>query len=380
MKQKFLKTNKKIDLVFVNLNLGMGGIETLILEICKRLDTKKFSPKVCVFEKDGILQNEFERAGIPVHALERKDGLDVTLPIRLALLLKRIGADIVHTHNHSVWLYGGIAARILSLPLVHTEHTSPDYNKEKWYKIERWLSYITDRITTVSNSVGKFMEERERIASDKITVIHNGIDTKIYSKYVDRDVKRKELNLADSDQIIGNIARFFPNKDHACLLKAFKLVVEKIPSAKLLIAGDGPLRNELFELTEKLALTSTVKFLGNRRDIPELLRIFDVFALSSIKEGLPITLLEAMASEVPTVATDVDGNPELVVHNQTGYIVPARDPNSLADKIITLLMDKEKAKRMGEMGRVRAEEEFSFEKMSAKYDVLYSSMLNGKRK
>jgi glycosyltransferase involved in cell wall biosynthesis len=224
------------------------------------------------------------------------------------------------------------------------------------------------------------MEERERIASDKITVIHNGIDTKIYSKYVDRDVKRKELNLADSDRIIGNIARFFPNKDHACLLKAFKLVVEKIPSAKLLIAGDGPLRNELLELTEELALTSTVKFLGNRRDIPELLRIFDVFALSSIKEGLPITLLEAMASEVPTVATDVDGNPELVVHNQTGYIVPARDPNSLADKIITLLMDKEKAKRMGEMGRVRAEEEFSFEKMSAKYDVLYSSMLNGKRK
>jgi glycosyltransferase involved in cell wall biosynthesis len=380
MKQKSFKANKKIDLVFVNLNLGMGGIETLILEICKRLDTKKFSPQVCVFEKDGILQNEFEQAGIPVHALERKDGLDVTLPIRLALLLKKIRADIVHTHNHSVWLYGGIAARILNLPLVHTEHTSPDYNKEKWYKIERWLSYITDRITTVSNSVGKFMEERERIASDKITVIHNGIDTKIYSKYVDRDVKRKELNLADSDRIIGNIARFFPNKDHACLLKAFKLVVEKIPSAKLLIAGDGPLRNELLELTEELALTSTVKFLGNRRDIPELLRIFDVFALSSIKEGLPITLLEAMASSVPTVATDVDGNPELVVHNQTGYIVPARDPNSLADKIITLLMDKEKAKRMGEMGRARAEEEFSFEKMSAKYDVLYSSMLNGKRK
>jgi glycosyltransferase involved in cell wall biosynthesis len=380
MKQKFLKTNKKVNLVFVNLNLGMGGIETLILEICKRLDTKKFSPKVCVFEKDGILQDEFEQAGIPVYALERKDGLDVTLPIRLALLLKRIGADIVHTHNHSVWLYGGIAARILNLPLVHTEHTSPDYNKEKWYKIEKWLSYITDRITTVSNSVGKFMEVRERIAPDKITVIHNGIDTGIYSKYVDRDVKRKELNLDDSDQIIGNIARFFPNKDHACLLRAFKLVVERIPSAKLLIAGDGPLRNELFGLTEKLALTSTVKFLGNRRDIPELLRIFDVFALSSIKEGLPITLLEAMASEVPIVATDVDGNPEVVVHNQTGYIVPARDPNSLADKIITLLMDKEKAKHMGKTGRVRAEEEFSFEKMSAQYDALYSSLLNGKRK
>lgn len=378
-KGRKIGADERINLIFISLSLDIGGIETLILEICKRINTRKYAPKVCVFEKNGALQAEFEEADIPLYILENNQGLDISLPFRLALLLKKLNADIVHTHNHSVWLYGGIAAKIANVPLVHTEHTSPHYNVKRWYKIERYLSLVTNKITAVSQSISSFMIEKEHITADKIEVIHNGIDCESYQVKIDKAEKRKELGIREKDLVIGNVARFFPNKDQECLLKAFRIVSDRVPESKLLIAGDGPLKNSLFQLREELKLKDNVQFLGNRRDIPELLKVFDVFALSSIKEGLPITILEAMASGLPVVATDVDGNPEVVINNNTGYIVPPKNPKLLAEKIIKLLLNGETRRKMGQNSRERVEREFSFDKMISKYDTLYRSIVGKNR-
>ena len=361
-------------IMYLNQSLGMGGIETLILELCKRLDRAAYATCVCVFEDGGMLVREFEAVGVPVHVVKKGRGVDWWLPVRLARLARREGVDVLHTHNTAAWFYGVLAAWLAGVPVVHTEHTSPSYHARRWMKIENTLSLATARISAVSGSVARVMTEQQGIAAEKVRVIHNGIEAAVYGAAADGAGLKETLGVPREAPVVGNVARFFPNKDHRTLLQAFTRVVERVPSAMLLIAGEGPLRSDIEEEIRKLRLSDKVRLLGNRRDIPALLRVFDLFALSSVKEGLPIVLLEAMASGVPVVATEVDGNPELVVHQETGLLVPPRNPDALAEAICCLLQDCDAARRMGERGRERVRRLFTFERMVNAYQDVYGSV------
>ncbi len=365
---------KKTHIMFITFSLDVGGIETLILEICRRIDRQKYQPFVCSFFENGRLEPEFKNLDIPVYTVQKSDGLDWSLSFRLVKLFKELEVDIVHTHNPSVWLYGGIAAKLAGVPLIHTAHTPSDYRVERWGKIEKVLSWFTDRVTSVSISVGEFMIQKEGIAREKVLVIQNGVKLEDYEVQVNRDEKRRELGLFENDFAFINVARFFPNKDHSTLLKAFAKVVKEIPEAKLLLCGEGPLKEDLLRETEALKISGCVKFLGNRRDIPQIHRAIDAFVLSSIKEGLPIVLLEAMASGVPIITTDVDGNPEAVAHNETGLVVPARNPEALAKAMVEMRRDPARARAMGEKGKARVKELFTFEKMVNAYYKLYDEI------
>ncbi len=368
---------KKKHIMFITFSLDVGGIETLILEICRRIDRQKYQPFVCSFYEKGRLAKEFESLDIPVLTVPKlTESIDWTLPFRLAKQFRDLDIDIVHTHNPSVWLYGGIAAKLACLPLIHTAHTPSDYAVGRWGMIERVLSWFTDQVTSVSKSVAEFMIEGEGVARKKVQVILNGVKSEDYDVTVDRAEKRRELGLAENDFAYINVARFFPNKDHSTLLKAFAIVVKQMPEAKLLLCGEGTLKEDLMKEAAALGLTNSVKFLGNRRDIPYVHRAIDVFVLSSIKEGLPIVLLEAMASGVPIVTTDVDGNPEAVLHNETGLVVPARNPEALAKAMIELKNDPARRRSMGEKGRTRVKEHFTFEKMVASYYAIYDRISN----
>ncbi|MBI2870413.1 MAG: glycosyltransferase [Candidatus Omnitrophica bacterium] len=365
-------TRDRVHILFVNYSLGMGGIETLILEIAKRMDKNRFRASVCVFHQaeEVKLIQEFNEAGIPVYTFEKGRGVNWTLPFQIARLARSKGVDVIHSHNPSGWFYGGLTSLAARLPLVHTEHTSPDYDFKRWYAIERCLARITARITAVAGSVARFMREEEGIRKP-VEVIYNGVEAALYDIQIDRAQKRKELGLDEKTPAIGIVARFFPEKDHKCLLEAFTKVVARIPRARLLIAGDGPLRDELVTCKDKLGLDGQVTFLGNRRDIPEFLKALDLFVLSSYKEGLPVVLLEAMAAGLATVATDVDGNPELVLDKKTGLVVPAKNPRALADAICELIADPARAGRMGEEGRRIVREKFNFRQMITAYESIY---------
>jgi glycosyltransferase involved in cell wall biosynthesis len=162
---------------FVNYELGTGGIETLILEICKRLNREHFEPVVFTLCSGGVLEKEFIQAGVPVYGVEKRSGKDLGLIFRLAGQMRKAGVYVVHTHNAIAWLYGGIAARLAGVPFVHTEHTSPDHRAERWRKIEKWMSHLTAQITTVSGSVAQFMIDQEHISSKKVQVVYNGIES-----------------------------------------------------------------------------------------------------------------------------------------------------------------------------------------------------------
>jgi glycosyltransferase involved in cell wall biosynthesis len=352
----------------------MGGVENLILEICKKLDKNKVSPLVIVFQKDGKLQNEFAKENIPVFIVEKGSGLAYIMPFKLANLFKKNKIDLVNTHNQGAWLYGGIAAKLAGIPLLQTEHTTYAYlpkKAQRWNLLEFGLSLLTQQINTVSKSVADYMIHKEHISKNKIKIIYNGIDPHRYEVKFDVVLKKEKLGIKESEIIIGNIASLSDKKDQSTLLKAFQLVTKQIPNIKLLIAGEGCLRNELINLSKDLGLENKVSFLGNRRDIPELLQTFDLFVLSSIMEGFPIVLLEAMAAGLPIIATDVDGNSESVIHGETGLIVKPRDINEMANAIIQLLTNKEKAQQMGEAGKKRVKEKFTFEKMMQEYERIY---------
>jgi glycosyltransferase involved in cell wall biosynthesis len=166
------------------------------------------------------------------------------------------------------------------------------------------------------------------------------------------------------------VARLAPEKDIGTLIRAFQILVPKFSDVELVVVGDGVERKKL----EALALGANVRFLGSRDDIPELMRSFDVFVLASLTEGISLTLLEAMAASKPIVATNVGGNPEVVVDGVTGFLVPSQDPQAMADKILLLLNDPQLAQRMGIAGRRRVEQNFSLERMTDEYEKVYRAV------
>jgi sugar transferase (PEP-CTERM/EpsH1 system associated) len=370
----------KINILFVNYSLDVGGIETLILELSKRLNPSRFKPEICVLSTKGNLGNEFENAGITVHPLNKKEGLGWSIPFKLSRIIKERGIDILHSQNQSSWLYAAIAAKLARIPLVHTVHSNVSFNNphpHRWLLLQRHLAKHTRLIICVANSNAKFMQEKQHIPAEKIRVVYNGIEPEIYSSAAsDPESKKMELGITKGDVIIGNVARFSPPKDHENLIRAFKQVLQSVPAAKLLLIGDGPLEYKIKSLVSKLGLGNQVKFLGRRRDIPGLLKTFDVFVLPSSSEGLPMAILEAMASGLPIIATNVGGNPEVVINEETGIIVPAKNPGALAEATCRLLSNRNEARNMGVRGQNRVKGYFTFEAMAREYAAIYESLLN----
>ncbi len=358
-------------------SLEVGGLEIMVLNLLRKINRERYEPSICTFQTGGDLKKEFELMEIPIFIAERKEGWDFRLPFKLSKLLTKEKIDLIHTHNAVPWLYGGIAAKILNSKLLfHTEHANLYPEKKKLILAEKYLSNITNEIIADVKKVADYLEKEEGICPNKIKVIFNGVDVGKYeSVKINTISKKRELGINEDNLIIGIVARLNKVKDHNNLLNAFRIVSQSIDEAKLLIIGDGELKQELINYSNKIGIDKKVIFLGNRRDIPELLKILDVFVLSSISEGLPLTILEAMAAGVPVIATNVGGNKEVVLHEETGLLVPERDSKELADAINIVLKNKEKANLFSINGLIRVKQYFSLDQMVKKYERLYEGHL-----
>jgi glycosyltransferase involved in cell wall biosynthesis len=339
----------------------VGGQEKLLVEFARHAGRQQFALHFVSLSTRGPIADELEAAGWPVTALEAPDGLRPDLVMRLALLFRRLKADIIHTHDERPNIYAAPAAWMTGMRCIHTRHSQGSKLSGRQQFLVRLSSMCNDAFVCISRDSARWAV-RQGVSRHRVTVRHNGIDLTRFA-YTGPN--------ASGPAVI--VARLAPEKDIGTLLRAVALLRQSHPDFRLEIAGDGPERPSLEQIASELQLGETVRFLGTVREVPALLERARLFLLSSITEGVSLTLLEAMARGLPIVATRVGGNPEVVADGETGLLVPPSSPEALASAAAGLWTAPDLCARMGEAGRLRAESLFDVRAMVAAYEKLYLS-------
>lgn len=358
-------------------SLEVGGAEVLARRFALGLH-EQFRPVFACLDACGALGESLRERGIPVQVLERRPGVDVRCIWRLRRWLKSQRVRLIHAHQYTPFFYAAVARTGFGTPVLFTEHGRhhPDVRSAKRVWVNQWLLRPRDRVVAVGEHVREALIQNEGIAEDRVSVIYNGVDERAYD--VGRHARasvRRELGYSDDDVLILQVARLNRLKDHATAIRAVELLRRSVPHVKLVLAGDGEERPALETLVASLGVESVVRFLGTRQDIPRLLQAADAFLLSSISEGIPLTLVEAMLSGVPVVATRVGGVPEVVEDGVTGLLASAGDASGLAQKLRQLITDGDLNERMACAAKWQALHLFTESQMLRSYSRAYAQMM-----
>lgn len=364
-----------MEIVHVVENLDRGGLERTVVDlIASQRDAGHECRVICLF-KLGLLARELLASGVRVDACGKRPGLDLRALRRARALIRQSPDAVIHTHNAMAHYYAVLAS--LGLPVKCRINTRHGMGGRTRSGRQEWLYRQSLRGTDYAVAVCE--AARQRFAADgmhprrALLSVPNGIRLERFRPADDvaRQSLVAELGLPTGSRIIGTVGRLQPVKDHALLLRAFAKVRVQVPEAALVIVGDGPLRAALEAQAEQAGLSDALRFMGDRHDVPRLLTGMEVFALTSTSEGYSVALLEACASSLPIVATDVGGNREIVRHGINGRLVPSGDTAAIATALIALLRGGEQAAAMGRAGYAWAQAEASFRTMAERYHGLY---------
>lgn len=356
--------------------LEPGGAERQVITIAKWQKEHGYEPRVVCLTRKGLLAEELESRGIPVDLIEKKPGADFSVIKRLGNFLNQNQIDLLHTHVPTAGLWGRLAALgAKKCRVIVSEHSDMAATNPKFKWVNRALTFRTDAYLVVSEHIKNLMEGAG-IDGSKIKVVRNGIPLPESMNKESRKKMRESLGYQASDFVIGTVGRLEERKDHSMLLTAAREVIRAVPGARFLLVGDGPCRQNLEDQTGALGIEKQVRFAGVQQNIPDWLSVMDVFVLSSITEGISISLLEAMSFSKPCVVTRVGGNPEVVTDNLDGKLVPAKDPFSMTLTLVELLRSPDRAERLGRAARERVFEKFSIDAMMKGIDGVYRETLN----
>lgn len=361
-------------------SLQVGGAEMLAARLARQLGGSYRFLFVCL-DHLGTLGEELRAEGFPIEVLNRRPGLDWRSTFRLARLLRREQVDLVHAHQYTPFFYA-LAARWLGrrIPVLFTEHGRhlPDYPRRKRILANRLLLSRRDRVAAVGESVRQAVITNEGIAAERVGVIYNGIDLEAFANgHRDREGARRAMGVDPNDLVVIQVARLDYLKDHLTAIRALERVAAQRPQVRLVLVGEGPEREKIEAEVHQRQLASHVRFLGLRSDVARLVPAADVFLLTSISEGIPLTVIEAMAAGLPVVSTRVGGIGEIVVEGSTGLLACSGDDAALAEHLVQLADNRERRVQMGERGRQRAREVFSESQMHRSYLRLYEEQLKG---
>lgn len=363
---------EKIRLAHVSASLHYGGKENGVVNLVNGLDPAIFESYIFTYVRGGALAKRVDPARCRVVELGDKLGGDYRLYFKLARAFRRYRIHIAHTHSWATTMEGILGARLARVPIIiHGEHGTIKTDTRLHIHIQRWLWRTTDQVLAVSEMLRENLHKNFNFPQERIRVVANGVDLARFDLAHHGVDYKARLGLPANALTVGAIGRVVPVKAYPIFLQAAKLVCQEIPQAHFVIVGDGPQLDELVNLAEEYAITPRVHFLGARKDVPEILRGLEVYVLSSESEGMSNTILEAMASGRPVVATAVGGNPELVVDGETGLLVPPNNPHAMAAAITKLLRAPEQRRQMGRLGRERVEEKFSLDVMVRHYAKVY---------
>jgi glycosyltransferase involved in cell wall biosynthesis len=376
-----------VPVVHIITKLELGGAQQNTLFTVSHLDPGRFRP-ILITGEAGLLDDEARQLpGVEFHQVPElvrpiRPLADVRALYRLTRLLRQLKPRIVHTHSSKAGILGRCAARLAGVPIiVHTIHGFGFTPSQSWalrgilIAVERAVSRFTTRFIAVSESTRQAGIDLGLFSGDRCTVIRSGIDLQAFRHtQVDVAKKRRELGLEPTHPVIGMIAPLKPQKAPLDFVRLAAIVHQARPDAQFLLIGDGELRRDVETAVQEAGLDGTVRLPGWRRDIPEVLRCLDVLVLTSRWEGLPRVYLEALASGVPVVGTNVDGAAEVVRNGSNGYLKEPGDVEGMAASALELLDRPERAQVMGRQGQALAEE-FDIHHMVRRQEAEYEALL-----
>lgn len=340
-----MKTKKRV-LHFIDSG-GLYGAESVILNLSREMIAHgDYEPVIgCIVSKPGAASDLYDKAvelGLPaVRIVIANHLLPIHLP-KAALALDKLNIDLIHCHGYKAFVFAFIIGRFMRLPVLSTCHLwflqgNPPFKMRVMIKCELFLYRFTPKVTCVSEPIKGFLM-RAGIPSSRIQIIPNGLRIEDYQLPDPQSIGRlkKELNIGPDERVALNVGRLTLQKSQKTILEAAGRLRDAKQKIRFLIVGDGELREELQSVIREMDLKQFVTLLGFRQDIKELLALADLFVLASVDEGMPMSLLEAVASRTPVITTAVGDIPKLIRHEKSGWIVPAKDPQALADAVARL--------------------------------------------
>ncbi|MBI3997046.1 MAG: glycosyltransferase [Candidatus Omnitrophica bacterium] len=345
-----------------------------MIRLAAGLDRRRFAPIICCMNEPGPFATQAISRGIEVIALHKRGAIDLGMLIRLTRVMRQRRPGIVHTHLWGASFWGRLAARLARVPVVIVhEHGMQPYRGAFHFFCDRWLARVTSRILFASQHVLQIYRAKTAVAESKCMVIPNGVAV---LRLPDRIAARRARGWSPDDQVILSVGRLSPEKGYEDLLKAFALIASRAPHARLVLVGDGAQRAALQTLQAQSGLNGRVTFAGRQEDVTGWLAAADLYVQPSHREGLPLAVLEAMAAGVPVVATDVGDLRYVITEGRTGYLVPARQPDTLAARLVDVLEHPEQQPRIAEAARALVRTRFSDEQMIRAIERVYEDELS----
>jgi glycosyltransferase involved in cell wall biosynthesis len=374
----------KINVLFLIGQMAVGGSEGLVYNLASHLDKRFFSPSVAWFYGKKALK-DFQELEIPLFQVSKKKRFDFSTMQKLSKIIKDNEIHIVNAHHFMPMVYSFYGSKIKNqCKLVYSEHAELEIEQLpwKWKIIGSYLLNRSDAAVGVSEKVAKSIQSQFKLPHSKIVTIKNGVDIEAITNYsINKISIRKRLGLLDTEKIIGSVANLKKIKNHIFLLKAFNELIKIYKNVKLLMIGESApdgTEKELRDFVDEKGLKEKVLFLGCRADIPELLSIMDVFCLTSFKEGMPLSLIEAMAAGLPVIGTDVEGIRDLIVTDKNGFLVQLNNIKCLKDALHTLLINNSLRLRYGNESAILAADNYSIGRCIKEYQELFISLIKNK--
>ncbi len=370
-------TGRRLNVMQMTDVTGRGGAEKALVDLALHLDRRRFNVSVCATRSAGNYQHLLDAAGVPSLILERNSRWDAAKLGGLVRVLRQKRIHVLHTHLFGSNTWGRLLGKLAGVPVIIAhEHWSSKAEREVW--VDRLLYHLSDRIIVPSQASKTLVMEMEHIPERYLSVVYNGVNMAQFAPQDDAAV-REELGLAPDAMVIGSVGRLSTDKGgQDGLIRAVAAVHQTHPQVRLVFVGDGPLRVGLEALVFELGMSEIVRFTGQRADVSRLLGAFDIFVLPSLREALPIAVIEAMAMRLPVVAARIGGIPEVVEDSVTGRLVPPGDEAALVAVLAQLVADPALVARLGTAGQAHVQSRFTVEQMVGRVGQLYEELARRK--
>jgi glycosyltransferase involved in cell wall biosynthesis len=350
-------------------SIAWGGQENRIGLECSGM-VKRGHDVSLIIQPQSKLYERLKDTGIKICPIQMRRGLDLKAIFKTLKFLKENEIQIVHTHSSiDSWIVGLAARLYRHAMIIRTRHVATPVGSIFSYR------YLCHRLITTGENIRRIFIDNYKLPENKVISIPTGVDLGFFSPDVTGERVREELGLGKDAPLLGHVGIFRGKKGHRFFLEACSVIKKTFPHARFLIVGEGPIEKHIREWVKELSLENEVIFTGFREDINEVLASLDILVMSSVAEGVPQVISQALAMGKGVVASSVGGIPELIRNGSTGLLVPPEDGRSIAEACLKLLGDKSLIRRLGQAGKKLIEEKFSLEAMLDKIEQIYSPSL-----